>query len=395
MKELVLLLFVPTLVAAGPDALASNEDDISRRSRRLHFSSIVLDTHVDTTLRLREPDWDFSETHGDGHVDLPRIKEGGLNTVFFSIFMPGTVTGEKAVHDSFDRIASIHRLVENLSDEMALCTTVEEIREARQQGKIAALMGMEGGHMINNSLSVLGMYARLGIRYLTLTHSVNTEWADSSNDEPQFGGLTEFGKKIVKRLNHLGIMVDVSHVSDRTFWDTLEISEAPLIATHSSCRALSPHRRNMSDEMITALAAKGGVIQITFVDQFLDNVPFEAWEKRKLAKRTSLTGGVENPNSHGDRSEERPKVSWEKILDHIDHAVEVAGVDHVGLGSDFDGATMPQGMVDASYLPKITEGLLRRGYSEGDIRKILGENTLRLMSEVEGVSRRSSPSSQE
>ncbi len=393
MKELALLISISTLVAASPYSLASSEDDISRRSRRLHFSSIVLDTHVDTTLRLREPDWDFSGRHGDGHVDLPRIIEGGLNTVFFSIFMPGTVTGDKAVHDSFDRIASIHRLVENLSAEMALCTTVEEIREARRQGKIAALMGMEGGHMINNSLSVLGMYARLGIRYLTLTHSVNTEWADSSNDEPQFGGLTEFGKKIVKRLNHLGIMVDISHASDKTFWDTLATSQAPLIASHSSCRALSPHRRNMSDQMIAALAAKGGVIQITFVDQFLDNTPFQAWEKRKVAKQAS-GAGAGNPDPQEDHSEERPKVGWEKILDHIDHAVEVAGVDHVGLGSDFDGATMPQGMDDATYLPKITEGLLRRGYSEDDIGKILGENTLRLMNEVEEVSRRSSPSSQ-
>ena len=309
--------------------------------------------------------------------------------------MPGTVTGDKAVHDSFDRIASIHKLVEKLPDEMSLCTTVEEIRKARSQGKIAALMGMEGGHMINNSLSVLGMYARLGIRYLTLTHSVNTEWADSSNDEPQFAGLTVFGKQIVKRLNYLGIMVDVSHASDKTFWDTLETSEAPLIASHSSCRALSPHRRNMSDEMMAALAAKGGVIQITFVDQFLDNVPFQAWEKRKLMKKTSEKGNAENPDLHQDQSEERPKVGWEKILDHIHHAVKVAGVDHVGLGSDFDGATMPQGMDDVSHLPRITEGLLRRGYSEDDIRKILGENTLRLMSEVEEVSRRSNPSSPE
>ncbi len=393
MKELALLISMATWVMGSPHALASGEDDIARRSHSLHFSSIVVDTHVDTTMRLREPEWDFSRTHTDGHADLPRIKKGGLNTVFFSIFMPGTITGDKAVHDSFDRIASIYRVVENLSSEMALCTTVAEIRKARSQGKIAALMGMEGGHMINNRLSVLGMYARLGIRYLTLTHSVNTEWADSSNDEPRFGGLTEFGKKIVKRLNHLGIMVDISHVSDETFWDTLETSEAPLIASHSSCRALSPHRRNMSDRMIAALSAKGGVIQITFVDQFLDNVPFQAWEKRQLRQQISEEGNAGHPDLQ-DHGEERPKVGWEKILDHIDHAVEVAGVDHVGLGSDFDGATMPQGMDDATYLPKITDGLLRRGYSEDNIRKILGENTLRLLGEVERVSRRSDPSGQ-
>ena len=247
--------------------------------------------------------------------------------------------------------------------------------------------------MINNSLSVLEMYARLGIRYLTLTHSVNTDWADSSNDAPRFGGLTAFGRKVVERLNQLGIMVDISHVSDKTFWDTLETSEAPLIASHSSCRALSPHRRNMSDQMIAALAAKGGVIQITFVDRFLDNAPFQTWEERKLNQKTSGEGSQGNPDLQPDHSEERPKVGWEKILDHLDHAVEVAGVDHVGLGSDFDGATMPQGMDDAGSLPKITEGLLRRGYSESDIRKILGENTLRLMSEVEEVSGRSKPSS--
>ena len=371
---------------------ASKEDDLRKRSRRLHFSSIVLDTHIDTTLRLREPGWDFSRAHNDGHVDIPRIQKGGLNTIFFSIYMPGTVTGEKAVHDSFDRIESIYRLIENHSADMALCTTVGEVRKARREGKIATLMGMEGGHMINNSLAVLGMYARLGIRYLTLTHSVNTDWADSSNDKARFGGLTEFGKKVVKKLNRLGIMVDISHVSDATFWDALQTSEAPLIASHSSCRGVAGHRRNMSDEMIAALGKKGGVIQITFVDQFLDYAPFQAWEKRKLTKSNTRAGGLNDRGSPRDLVDERPKISWEKILDHIDHAVQVAGVNHVGLGSDFDGATMPQGMDDASYLPRITEGLLHRGYSEDDVRKILGENTLRLMSEVEKVSQRSEAS---
>jgi membrane dipeptidase len=373
-------------------APAQKGDSVAERARKLHFSSIVLDTHIDTTPKL-QTDWKFTAEHKDGHIDLPRMKKGGLNALFFSIYMSGTVTGPKAVNDAIERIAAVHKLAEDLPDQVALCTTADEVRRAHKQGKIAALLGVEGGHMINNSLAILQMYAKLGVRYMTLTHSVNTDWADSSGDQPKHNGLTDLGKQIVKEMNRLGVMVDISHVADKTFWDVLEVSRAPLIASHSSCRAISGHARNMTDEMIKALGAKGGVIQINYADQFLDNDLYEYSRKaqplmRELAEKYP---GRENAEKRREEVARQlgppPRASWEKIVEHIDHAVKLVGADHVGLGSDFDGATMPQGMEDVTHLPKITEALLRKGYREADIKKILGENTLRLMADVERVSR--------
>jgi len=380
------------LILSAPASLAQKEDEIASRARKLHFSSLVLDTHIDTTPNLQKPDWRFTEKHSDGHVDLPRMKEGGLDALFFSIYMPGTVTGPKAVNDSIERIAAVHKLVEDAPDQIVLCTTAEQVRKAHKEGKIAALMGMEGGHMINNSLALLRMYAKLGVRYLTLTHSVNTDWADSSGDQPKHNGLTDFGKEVVRELNRLGVMVDISHVADKTFWDALEISKAPMIASHSSCRAISGHARNMTDEMIKALAVKGGVIQINYHVAFLDNDRYEYSRKAQPLMRElmRLYPGEENADRRSEEIAKQigppPRVSWEKIIEHIDRVVKLVGADHVGLGSDFDGATMPEGMEDVSKLPRITEALLRKGYSESDVKKILGENTLRLMAEVERVS---------
>ncbi len=392
----VLRAFIPfLLVCASVLAVQGYEYTISKRAQKLHFSSIVIDTHIDTTPKLQRADWKFTDEHDerDSHVDLARMKKGGLNALFFSIFMPGTVNGPKAVNDSLERIAAVHKLAEDLPDQIALCVTADQVRAARRQGKMAALMGMEGGHMINNSLPILRMYAMLGVRYLTLTHSVNTDWADSSGDQPKHNGLTDFGKEVVRELNRLGVMVDISHVSDKTFWDALEVSKAPMIASHSSCRAISAHPRNMTDGMIKALAAKGGVIQVNYADQFLDNDLNEYSRKAQPLVRELFEKypGSENAEKRREEIAKKfglpPKVSWEKIVEHIDHAVKLAGPDHVGLGSDFDGATMPEGMEDVTRLPKITEALLRRGYKESDIRKILGENTLYLMAAVERVSR--------
>jgi len=358
------------------------------RAADLHFSSLVLDTHVDTTSRLQSK-WNFAELHKSGHVDLPRLKTGGLNALFFSVYIPGSVTGPKAVSEALKRIASVHKLVEDLPEEMSLCTTASEVQQAHRQGKITALLGMEGGHMIAESLPVLRMYALLGVRYLTLTHSVNTAWADSSGDKPEHNGLTPFGREVIGELNRLGIMVDISHVSDKTFRDVLAISRAPLIASHSCCRALTNNPRNMTDEMIKALAAKGGIIQINFHRGFLDNAASEYERNAEPLMRELLSGKPETEDFETIFQEIRrrlgppPQVSWERIIEHIDHAVKTAGIDHVGLGSDFDGAQMPEGMEDCTRLPKITEALLQRGYSGADVRKILGENTLRLMTEVE------------
>jgi membrane dipeptidase len=371
---------------------ASSGDSISEQARKVHFSSIVLDTHIDVTPKL-QTSWKFDEEHKDGHIDLPRMRKGGLNGLFFSIYMAGTVTGPKAVNDAIERIAAVHRLAQQLPDQVALCVTAEDVRKAHKQGKIAALMGMEGGHMINNSLAVLRMYAALGVRYLTLTHSVNVDWADSSGDQPKHNGLTDFGKDVVRELNRLGVMVDISHVADKTFWDAIEVSKAPMIASHSSCRAISGHARNMTDDMIKALAAKGGVIQINYLDQFIDNDLFQYSQKSQPLMRElqQKYPGRENLDRRREEVAKQfgpaPKASWEKIVEHIDHAVKLVGADHVGLGSDFDGGSMPVGMEDCTQLPKITEALMRKGYSVSDIKKILGENTLRLLSDVERASR--------
>jgi membrane dipeptidase len=383
----LLLLCVSSLWAQPPDNLAE-------RARKIHFSALVLDTHIDVTPKL-QTDWKFAERHNTGHIDLPRMKDGGLNGLFFSIYMSGTITGPKAVNDALQRIAAVHKLAEDMPEAVMLCTTAEDVRRAHKSGRIAALMGMEGGHMINNSLPVLRMYAALGVRYLTLTHSVNTDWADSSGDTPKHNGLTDFGRDVVRELNRLGVMVDISHVADKTFFDALEISKAPMIASHSSCRAISGHPRNMTDEMIKALAARGGVIQINYLDSFIDPDLYAYSLKTREASRELMQkhGGPSRENFAKVREElakqfgPAPKASWERIVEHIDHAVKLVGADHVGLGSDFDGGSMPVGMEDCAQLPKITEALLRKGYKEADIRKILGENTVRLLADVEKVSR--------
>ena len=376
-------------------------DDSAARARRLHFSSIVVDTHDDTTQRFLDGDFDLMPRNASGSIDIPRMKEGGLGAIFFSIWIPSKITGPEAIRHALDQIDAVREQVRKQPNEITLATTAAEVREAHKNGKIAALMGVEGGHMIASDLGVLRSYAALGVRYMTLTHSGNDEWADSSTDKAVHNGLTEFGKDVVREMNRLGVIVDISHVSDKTFYDALEVSKAPLIASHSSCRALCDAPRNMTDQIIKDLAAKGGVIQINYHVGFLSQ-EFRNAEKAdpeidkaiaaEVQKRCGDKEGcqlIEGDKVTREYVEQGklPRVDWTKIIEHIDHAVKVGGVEHVGLGSDFDGANMPYGMEDASKLPQITEALLRKGYSEGDVRKILGENTLRVMAEVERVSR--------
>jgi membrane dipeptidase len=282
---------------------------------------------------------------------------------------------------------------------LTLATSPDEVLNARSKNKIAVLLGIEGGHTIDNNLAVLrGFHAR-GVRYMTLTHNAATEWADSSNDAPRHNGLTDFGRQVIREMNQLGMLIDISHASDATFYDVLETSRAPVIASHSCCRALCDASRNLDDSMIEALASDGGVIDITFHDAFLSqeyatanraraseiashehavNQKFGENEARNLMELQRLS-------DEAIRTGKLPQVSWEKIVDHIDHAVSLAGTDHVGIGSDFDGAFMPEGMEDASKFPLLTEGLIARGYKEADIRKILGENTLRVMADIERI----------
>src|SRR6266851_1137675 len=244
-------------------------DNISEKARKLHFSSIVLDTHDDTTQLMLDPKFDLGARQPKGSIDIPRMREGGLGAIFFSIWIPSKVTGPTAVQKALQQIAAVREQVRKHPKDLVLATTAEQIRQARKNGKIAALMGVEGGHMINSDFGVLRKYAALGVRYMTLTHSGNDEWADSSTDKAVHNGLTDFGKDVVREMNRLGVMVDISHVSDKTFYDALETSKAPLIASHSSCRAICDAPRNMTDQMMKDLAAKGGVIQINYHVGFL------------------------------------------------------------------------------------------------------------------------------
>jgi membrane dipeptidase len=397
----ILLKIALCLATAGLLVAGVKSDDISARAKKLHFSSIVVDTHDDTTQRFLDGKFDIGARHDDGSIDVPRMREGGLDAIFFSIWIPSKVTGTDGVSRAIAQIEAVREQALKHPKELALATTAAEVRAAYKQGKIAALMGVEGGHMINSDLDVLRKFASLGVRYMTLTHSGNDEWADSSTDKPAHNGLTEFGKDVVREMNRLGVMVDISHVSDKTFYDALEISRAPMIASHSSCRALCDVPRNMTDQMMKDLAAKGGVVQINYHVGFLSQ-EFRDAEKanpeinkaiaQEVQKRCGDNEGCQL--IEGDRLTREyveqgklPRVDFTKIIEHIDHAVKVAGVDHVGLGSDFDGANMPYGMEDATKLPKITDALLKRGFSEGDVKKILGESTLRVMTEVERVGR--------
>jgi len=383
-------------------AVALTVEGISERARKLHFSSVVVDTHDDTTQRLVDGnDFDLAQRAPNGSIDIPRMREGNLSAIFFSIWIPSKITGPTAVKRALTQIEAVREQVRRHPKDLALATTAAEVRQAREHGKIAALLGVEGGHMINSDLAVLRQFAALGVRYMTLTHSGNDEWADSSTDKPVHNGLSDFGKDVVREMNRLGVMVDISHVSDKTFYDALAISKAPLVASHSSCRAICDAPRNMTDQMMKDLAAKGGVIQINYHVAFLSQ-EFRDAEKNHPEINEQIAAKVDKKCGdneacqlmEGDRltreaveAGKLPRVGYEKIIEHIDHAGKLVGADHVGLGSDFDGANMPYGMEDASKLPLITEALLKKGYSESDIRKILGENTLRVMEEVERVSR--------
>jgi membrane dipeptidase len=405
---------VVALAAAPALAQPGSSTDLAARARQLHRDAIVIDTHIDTTGRLLDAGWSFFDRHepagrgagrGAGRpagnaVDYPRMREGGLDGAFFSIFVPGSLTGPPAVQRALEQIDAVRLLAERHPDRIALATSAADVRAAHQAGKTIALMGVEGGHMINDSLGALRDFARLGVRYLTLTHSVNTAWADSSGDAPAHDGLTDFGRSVVRELNRSGVMVDVSHVADDTFWDALGESRAPLLASHSSCRTICGHPRNLTDEMIKALSAKGGVVQINYMDGYLDQDTYlarDARDKALVPVRVDLEKKYPGPENAQKRMEELmaaasampplPLPSWEKIVEHVDHVVKLVGDQHAGLGSDFDGASMPVGMEEVTSLPKITEALLQKGYSEQAVRNILGENLLRLMERVEQVAR--------
>jgi membrane dipeptidase len=406
-------ILLPCLLLATVPAAAQSSNPsgpaVSSHARAIQDSSIVVDTHADTPQRFLDEGFDIgsSDAHDVGHLSLDKARRGNLGAEFFSIWVdPGTNQGHFAQH-TFDLIDSVYEQAAHHPDRMMMAFSVADIERAHHEHKLAALMGIEGGHSMENDMRLLRDYYRLGVRYMTLSWSNTNEWADSSGDvnDPKIqhhNGLTGFGRQVVLEMNRLGMMVDISHVADKTFWDTIAIAKAPVIASHSSARALVDAPRNMTDDMLRAVAKNGGVVQVNFFSGFVD----EDYRKAMLAQEKDQAAAIENyvdslkskgkPVSYIeiDRMEREwtakiPRPPFKSLIDHIDYIAKVAGVDHVGLGSDFDGVSgaTPQGMDSAADLPKITQALLDRGYGAGDIRKILGGNLLRVFRQVETVSR--------
>src|SRR5712671_6157412 len=411
MTRLRILLLSLLVASASAAAQSSNASDkaVSARARAIHDSAIVVDTHADTPQRFLDEGFDIGSTDPNdvGHISLDKARRGNLGAEFFSIWVePETNQGRYARH-TFDLIDSVYEQAARHPDRMMMAFSVADIERAHREHKLAALMGIEGGHSIENDIHLLRDYYRLGVRYMTLSWSNTNEWADSSGDidNPKVqhhDGLTDFGKQVVLEMNRLGMMVDISHVSDKTFWDTIAVTKAPLIASHSSARALSNHPRNMTDEMLQAVAKNGGVVQVNFYSGFLDEDFRKAMEAQAKDQAAAVKQYEDQLKAQGkpvayvdrDRIEREwmakiPRPPLKMLIDHIDHIAKVAGVDHLGLGSDFDGVSgaTPQGIDSAADLPRITQALLDRGYSEDDIRKILGGNLLRAFAEVERVSR--------
>ena len=369
-------------------------------SLALHRDAIVIDGHSDTTPWFQDPEWHFDERHADGTEDLPRMREGGLDAQFWSIYLGETPGPGRAIREALVRIDAVHELVRRHPRDLVLATRAEDIRRAAAQGRIACLMGIEGGHIIEESLPALRDFYRLGVRYLTLTHSFHTSWADSSGIDaalpPLHGGLTPFGEEVVREMNRLGMLVDVSHVSDDTFWAALRVSRAPVIASHSSTRAVADHPRNLSDDMLRALAANGGVVMINFYSGYDDAAlieplreVFRSFGPRIAELRTRYpddTVARMRAMRALMRGVDVPRTDLAVVLDHFDHALAVAGPDHVGIGGDWDGViSMPRGLEDVSRLPALTRGLLERGHSPEVVRKVVGENLLRAMERAEAV----------
>jgi membrane dipeptidase len=395
--------------------LDAGQDPLKEKAHRLHRDALVLDTHADLTPFLeldtrvpligdtgmagpaydpaadaaRQPvlptdawyrtfppgPWRFTERHRDGYMDLPRMREGGLDAQFFAVYMEEEPRPGMAVRRALDQIDAIHTLCEKYPREIALATRADEVVRTVKSGRIAVLIGLEGGYMIEDDLRALRTFSRLGVRYMTLTHMFNTNWADSSGVGPpiaaRHNGLSPFGRVVVGEMNRLGMLVDVSHGGDKTFYDVLAVTKAPVIASHSGCRAVKNHPRNMSDDMLRALAKNGGVIQIDAVTKYINPaIPVDA-----------------APKSYTDQlSVREPPTPLSIFIDHIAHAIQVAGPDHVGLGLDYGfGVPAPVGLEDVSKLEAITYELLARGFDENTVRKVLGDNTLRVMREAERV----------
>lgn len=373
---------------------------------QVHRQALVIDTHADTPQRFLDENFDLASPLNGGHLNLDSAKRGNLGAEFFSIWVdPEKYKGQYA-HRTLSLIDAVYQQAAKHPDRVHLAFSVADIEKTHAAGKLAILMGIEGGHSIENDLGLLRNYYRLGVRYMTLTWANSNEWADSSGDFKDTNiphtkeGLSEFGKDVVYEMNRLGMMVDISHVSDKTFYRTLVISRAPVIASHSSARAICDVPRNMTDEMLHAVSVNGGVVMVNFYSGFLSNDFRDAYAKQEPERKAAIEALKEKYKAEGkpvdskaiDAAEKEwaakiPRPPFSLLIDHIDHVAKIAGIDHVGIGTDFDGIiSLPEGIDSAADLPKITAALMQRGYSAEDCRKILGGNLLRVFREVEKVS---------
>lgn len=388
-------LLVPSLaLLLCATAFAQTTSDtgpaVSAEARRIQDSAIVIDTHADTPGRFVDENFNPSNDAGKGHWDLAKVRQANLGAEFFSIWVDPKKYQGKYVQRALDMIDSVYETTREHPQQMMMAYSVADIERAHREHKLASLMGLEGGHAIDNNIRILRDYYRLGVRYMTLSWANTNEFADSSGDIDKtdvqhHNGLTDFGKQVVTEMNRLGMLVDISHVADKTFWDTIATSKAPIIASHSSARAVTNHPRNLTDDMLRAVAKNGGVVQVNFNCGFIDQNYLDAytkWNNARIAQgKPDMTYSTEvTPNI--------PRPPFKSLIDHFDHIAKVAGVDHVGIGSDFDGVDcLPMGMDSVADLPKITQALLDRGYSPEDLKKILGGNLLRVFADVERVSR--------
>jgi len=402
-------------LAVALSAVASHvaAEDVKERALRLQKSAIVVDTHEDVPERLEKQWVDIGVRQSSGHVDIPRWREGGVTAPFLAAYVNAAyATSGGSAKKALESIDLIHRLVEEHPKELVLADSVAGIREAKKDGKIAVLIGIEGGHAIEDSLGALSSFYRLGVRYMTLTHTNTNDWADSSGSfwsmdfDPKkyrvHGGLTDLGKQVVAEMNRLGMLVDISHVSDQTLADVLEVSKAPVFASHSSCRALSDIPRNLTDDQIRAVAGKGGVVMVNVSSLFIDQKSVDAYLAAKTALATKIAGIRKRFKDdstkraaeirkvrHGIRY---PRAPWSAVVEHIERVLKIGGPGAAGLGTDFDGIEdPPTGLEDVSKLPKITELLLRRGHSESEVRGVLGENFLKFWDRVEAASKAMPP----
>jgi len=402
-----LLLLATSLTAQ--DASQTNPQRHATRTmtRSSYATNFFIDTHADTTQRMLDDHYDLTEPLNGGYVNFEAAKRGNLGAEFFSIWVEPQLYEGHYARRTLELIDAVHQAALKHPDKMMMAYSVADIERAHREHKLAALMGIEGGHSIENSLGLLRDYYRLGVRYMTLTWSNSNDWADSSGDinDPKVPhtkeGLTEFGKDVVYEMNRLGMMVDISHVSDKTFYRTLILSRAPVIASHSSARALTNAPRNMTDEMLRALANNGGVADVNFYSAFISDKWRMAWDAQKPEREAAEKAAEEKAKAEGkpltysqedaldkEWAAKIPRPPLSDLIDHIDHMVKVAGIDHVGIGSDFDGIpSAPEGIDSAADLPKITAALKQRGYSEADCRKIMSGNLLRVFAEVEKVSK--------